>query len=125
MDWTAQVDISDQQSRQGIRCVIRDHMPLLGNVPDFDALMQQYADLPDQLRHEHAVAPSPAYPDLFVFGALGARGLSTAPLCAEILAAQIFDEPMPADDDVLSALHPNRFWVRKLLAGRPITTKEA
>lgn len=125
VDWTAQVDISGQQSRQGIRCVIRDHMPLLGNVPDFDALMQQYTDLPDQLHHEKSISPSPVYPNLFVFGALGARGLSTAPLCAEILAAQVFDEPMPADDDVLAALHPNRFWVRKLLAGRPITTKEA
>ncbi|EKT67256.1 bifunctional tRNA (mnm(5)s(2)U34)-methyltransferase/FAD-dependent cmnm(5)s(2)U34 oxidoreductase [Providencia alcalifaciens Dmel2] len=124
-DWTAQVDITDQQSRQGIRCVIRDHMPLLGNVPDFNALIQLYADLPNQVRREQPISSSPAYPNLFVFGALGARGLSTAPLCAEILAAHMFGEPIPADDDVLAALHPNRFWVRKLLAGRPITTKEA
>ncbi|BBG59331.1 MULTISPECIES: bifunctional tRNA (5-methylaminomethyl-2-thiouridine)(34)-methyltransferase MnmD/FAD-dependent 5-carboxymethylaminomethyl-2-thiouridine(34) oxidoreductase MnmC [Providencia] len=125
VDWVQQVDISDKQSRQGIRCVIRDHLPLLGNVPDFDALMTVYENLPNKQGQQQTIPDAPVYPDLFIFGALGARGLSTAPLCAEILASQIFSEPLPADDEVLAALHPNRFWVRKLLAGRPITAKDA
>ena len=60
------------------------------------------------------------YENLFLFGALGSRGLSSAPLGAEILAAQIAGEPLPLDSDTLAALNPNRMWVRKLLKGRPV-----
>ena len=47
-------------------------------------------------------------------------GLCTAPLAAEVLAAQIFGEALPLDDETLAAIHPARFYVRKLLKGRPL-----
>lgn len=58
--------------------------------------------------------------DLFMFAALGSRGLCSAPLCAEILAAQMSDEPIPMDASTLAALNPNRLWVRKLLKGKAV-----
>ncbi|ELZ5938290.1 bifunctional tRNA (5-methylaminomethyl-2-thiouridine)(34)-methyltransferase MnmD/FAD-dependent 5-carboxymethylaminomethyl-2-thiouridine(34) oxidoreductase MnmC [Providencia stuartii] len=120
VSWPEEVDVSGKQSRQGIRCVIRDHMPLVGNIPNFAQLMVAYENLPEQIKQQADIPPAPAYPNLFMLGALGSRGLSTAPLCAELLAAQIFDEPLPLDDETLAALHPNRFWVRKLLKGREV-----
>lgn len=42
-------------------------------------------------------------------GGLGSRGLCSAPLVAEILAAQMFGEPLPLDAKTLAALNPNRF----------------
>ncbi|MDB9566702.1 bifunctional tRNA (5-methylaminomethyl-2-thiouridine)(34)-methyltransferase MnmD/FAD-dependent 5-carboxymethylaminomethyl-2-thiouridine(34) oxidoreductase MnmC [Providencia rettgeri] len=118
--WPKDIDISQQRSRQGIRCVIRDHFPLLGNVPDFEQHVALYHNLPTQIAKEQPIALAPVHPNLFIFGALGSRGLSTAPLCAELLAAQIFGEVLPLDDETLAELNPNRFWVRKLLLGRPI-----
>ncbi|MFV9996706.1 MAG: hypothetical protein AB8W37_01900 [Arsenophonus endosymbiont of Dermacentor nuttalli] len=59
--------------------------------------------------------PAPIHANLFVIWSMGARGLCSAPLCAELLSSQIFDEPLPFDDDTLANLHPNRFWIRKLL----------
>ncbi len=53
---------------------------------------------------------------LFMLGALGSRGLCSAPLCAEILAAQMSNEPIP----LVAALNPNRLWVRKLLKGKAV-----
>ncbi len=53
-----------------------------------------------------------------MIGALGSRGLCSAPLAAELLASQIVGEPLPLDKDTLAALHPHRFWVRKLLKGK-------
>ncbi|MEX7690151.1 hypothetical protein AB6V45_19315, partial [Escherichia coli] len=47
-------------------------------------------------------------------------GLCSAPLCAEILAAQMSDEPIPMDASTLAALNPNRLWVRKLLKGKAV-----
>lgn len=120
VSWPNKIDISQKHSRQGIRCVIRDHFPLLGNVPDFEQHMALYSDLPTKIAKGQPIAQAPVHPNLFIFGALGSRGLSTAPLCAELLAAQIFGQPLPLDDETLAELNPNRFWVRKLLLGRPV-----
>ncbi|NRN28766.1 bifunctional tRNA (5-methylaminomethyl-2-thiouridine)(34)-methyltransferase MnmD/FAD-dependent 5-carboxymethylaminomethyl-2-thiouridine(34) oxidoreductase MnmC [Photorhabdus heterorhabditis] len=119
-EWVNQVDISAGKSRQGIRCVIRDHMPMVGNAPNFNEIMADYQNLPEQIRTGKSISNAPSYSNLFIIGALGSRGLCSAPLVAEILAGQIFDEPLPLDNETLAALHPNRFWIRKLLKGRKV-----
>ncbi|PHM70035.1 bifunctional tRNA (5-methylaminomethyl-2-thiouridine)(34)-methyltransferase MnmD/FAD-dependent 5-carboxymethylaminomethyl-2-thiouridine(34) oxidoreductase MnmC [Xenorhabdus kozodoii] len=124
VNWPQEVDISEGKSRQGIRCVIRDHMPMVGNVPVFSELMAKYAHLSQQINANKMIEESPCYPDLFVLGALGSRGLCSAPLSAELLASQIFGEALPLDDETLAALHPNRFWVRKLLRGKAVRTEK-
>ncbi|MCT8153825.1 hypothetical protein H0Z14_12620, partial [Klebsiella aerogenes] len=58
--------------------------------------------------------------NLFMLAALGSRGLCTAPLSAELLAAQMSEEPLPLDSETLAALNPNRLWVRKLLKGKAV-----
>lgn len=119
-NWPQEVDISEQQARCGVRAVVRDHMPIVGAVPGYEATLEQYADLHQRLKQGEQVDDAPTYPDLFVMGALGSRGLCSAPLVAEILAAQLFGEPFPADAEMLAALNPNRMWIRKLLKGREV-----
>jgi len=119
--WPHEVDVSAGHARSGVRCATRDHLPVIGQAPDFAATLAAYADLPRQRAAGAAVEAAPGYANLYLLGALGARGLSTAPLAAEILAAQIHGEPLPCPSDILAALNPNRFWVRKLLKGRPVT----
>ncbi|GAB79909.1 bifunctional tRNA (5-methylaminomethyl-2-thiouridine)(34)-methyltransferase MnmD/FAD-dependent 5-carboxymethylaminomethyl-2-thiouridine(34) oxidoreductase MnmC [Shimwellia blattae] len=115
--WVREVDVSAGASRSGVRGAIRDHLPLVGNAPDYEATLSAYAGL--ATRQDSAVS-APVHPDLFVLGALGSRGLCSAPLAAELLASQMNDEPLPLDADTLAALNPNRLWVRKLLKGRPV-----
>lgn len=122
--WLEEVDFSQNQARVGIRCTIRDHLPLLGEVPDFEKLVTEYKHLDRFKRRKQIPSLAPAYHQLYIISALGSRGLCSAPLSAEILASQIFNEPFPVDDTVLYALHPNRFWVRPLLRGKAIETKE-
>ena len=55
-----------------------------------------------------------------MLGGLGSRGLCSAPLLAEVLAAQMSDEPIPLDRVTLAGLNPNRLWVRKLLKGKKV-----
>ncbi|MFC0225321.1 bifunctional tRNA (5-methylaminomethyl-2-thiouridine)(34)-methyltransferase MnmD/FAD-dependent 5-carboxymethylaminomethyl-2-thiouridine(34) oxidoreductase MnmC [Serratia aquatilis] len=118
--WPQQVDISGHQARCGVRSAARDHMPMVGAVPDYPATLNQYRDLQQQRQRGQQVADAPLYPDLFMIGALGSRGLCSAPLSAEILAAQLFGEPLPGNSEMLAALNPNRMWVRKLLKGREV-----
>ncbi len=116
--WTHEVDVSAGDARCGVRCATRDHLPMVGNAPDYAATLSVYADLSRQADAAHAVPPAPALDNLFVLGALGSRGLCSAPLAAEILASQMSGEPLPLDGPTLAALNPNRLWVRKLLKGR-------
>jgi tRNA 5-methylaminomethyl-2-thiouridine biosynthesis bifunctional protein len=90
---------------------------MLGNVPDYDATLAQYAQLHEE---QEIAATAPVYPNLFMLGGLGSRGLCTAPLSAEVLASQMSNEPLPLDARTLSALNPNRLWVRKLLKGKQV-----
>ncbi|WLI77891.1 bifunctional tRNA (5-methylaminomethyl-2-thiouridine)(34)-methyltransferase MnmD/FAD-dependent 5-carboxymethylaminomethyl-2-thiouridine(34) oxidoreductase MnmC [Kosakonia sp. H02] len=116
-EWAKTVDVSAGEARAGVRCATRDHLPMVGNVADYDATLTAYAHLIDN--PETAVS-APVYGGLFMLGALGSRGLCSAPLAAEILASQMSDEPLPLDGETLAALNPNRLWVRKLLKGKAV-----
>jgi len=123
IDWPAQVDVSGQQARCGVRCATRDHLPMIGSAPDYHQLLADYQNLPQALLKQQDIALAASYSNLYLMGALGSRGLSSAPLSAEVLAAQISGEPIPLDSETLAAINPNRMWVRKLLKGRPVTNE--
>ncbi|BBQ82921.1 TPA: bifunctional tRNA (5-methylaminomethyl-2-thiouridine)(34)-methyltransferase MnmD/FAD-dependent 5-carboxymethylaminomethyl-2-thiouridine(34) oxidoreductase MnmC [Kluyvera ascorbata] len=115
--WPLEVDVSANDARCGVRCATRDHLPMVGNVPDYAATLAGYATLHES--PETAIS-APVYPELFMLGGLGSRGLCTAPLSAEVLAAQMSNEPLPLDATTLAGLNPNRLWVRKLLKGKAV-----
>ncbi|MEZ6939719.1 bifunctional tRNA (5-methylaminomethyl-2-thiouridine)(34)-methyltransferase MnmD/FAD-dependent 5-carboxymethylaminomethyl-2-thiouridine(34) oxidoreductase MnmC [Aeromonas sp. S12(2024)] len=115
--WPAEVDVSGNEARVGVRCASRDHLPVVGPVARLQGLADHYA----QLQHDqHNAQPLPLHPGLYVLGALGSRGLCSAPLCGELLASEICGEPLPLAADLLEALHPARYWVRKLLKGKAL-----
>lgn len=120
-EWAKTIDVSDAQARQGVRCALRDHLPLLGAVPDYKQTLAEYEERLHPQHRADTVPSAPYWQDLFIIGALGSRGLCSAPLAAEVLASQIYGEPLPLDRDTLAALNPNRFWIRKLLKGKPVT----
>jgi tRNA 5-methylaminomethyl-2-thiouridine biosynthesis bifunctional protein len=100
--------------RAAIRCSTPDHLPMVGAVPDSSIQTQQYHDLYKALPAKHYPQPI-NHTNLFMLCGLGSRGLTTAPLCAEILASQILNEPLPLSSNLLGALNPNRFLVRGLI----------
>ncbi len=112
-DWPKEVDVSENASRQGIRCVSRDHLPFVGNVGDFNQIIDNFdrGDSSQEL---------PQYSNLYCLLGLGSRGLSSSPLMAEVLASQICGDPLPLPADVLESIHPSKMWVRKLLKGKAI-----
>ncbi|MFP1877085.1 bifunctional tRNA (5-methylaminomethyl-2-thiouridine)(34)-methyltransferase MnmD/FAD-dependent 5-carboxymethylaminomethyl-2-thiouridine(34) oxidoreductase MnmC [Lonsdalea quercina] len=120
LSWPTSIEVSDGDARCGVRSALRDHLPLVGAVPDYEQTLAQYQTLPQQLAAAHIPVQAPVHSHLFIIGGLGSRGLCSAPLAAEVLAAQMFGEPLPLDGATLAALNPNRFWVRKLLKNRPV-----
>ncbi|MFA0568598.1 bifunctional tRNA (5-methylaminomethyl-2-thiouridine)(34)-methyltransferase MnmD/FAD-dependent 5-carboxymethylaminomethyl-2-thiouridine(34) oxidoreductase MnmC [Vibrio gallaecicus] len=117
--WANDVDTSANLSRQGIRSVSRDHLPFVGNIGDFEKITDEYKNL--HTTKESEATPVASYPNLYSFIGLGSRGLSSAPLLAEVLASQICGDPLPLPADVLEAIHPSRMWVRRLRKGKELT----
>ncbi|MFQ2300403.1 bifunctional tRNA (5-methylaminomethyl-2-thiouridine)(34)-methyltransferase MnmD/FAD-dependent 5-carboxymethylaminomethyl-2-thiouridine(34) oxidoreductase MnmC [Aeromonas dhakensis] len=113
--WPAEVDVSGNQARVGVRSASRDHLPVAGPVARLAALADHNLKVPVDQQ-----SPLPLYPGLYVLGALGSRGLCSAPLCGELLASEICGDPLPLAANLLEALHPARYWVRKLLKGKPL-----
>lgn len=82
--------------RTGFRCQSRDFLPLAGPVPEA--------------------------PGLWLDIAHGSRGITGTPLCAELIASAIFDEPCPVDRPMRQALAPVRFRDRDTPAPRGVHT---
>jgi tRNA 5-methylaminomethyl-2-thiouridine biosynthesis bifunctional protein len=99
----------------GVRCVAHDRLPHAGAVAD-EAPMQAAAA---QLRGAH-LADLPRRSGLMACFALGSRGLTLAPLLAELIAARIEGEPMPVERDLAAAVDPARFALRALRRSRDL-----
>lgn len=99
--------------RAAYRCTATDYLPVVGPVAnrvnfleDYKILIKDAKKIPD--------TPCPWNNGLFLNIAHGSRGLITAPLCGEMLAAWLENEPLPIEQNLMEACHPNRFWMREL-----------
>jgi len=83
-DQVAQVlaNTSITGQRAAVRATTKDHLPIVGEVAT----------------------------GLSVLGGLGSRGFTSAPLCAEVLAAQCYSEPLPMSADLAHRLRPARLF---------------
>jgi tRNA 5-methylaminomethyl-2-thiouridine biosynthesis bifunctional protein len=99
--------------RASLRAMTTDHLPLVGPVPVVERFTEDFAGL-RQGRLERTFADAVCHPGLWALAGLGARGLVTAPLAAEFLAAQISGGVWPVAAEIAAALHPARFLVRDL-----------
>jgi len=99
--------------RASVRAVAPDRIPVVGPAPTAEQYLLDYAEL-------YKGKPAQKYPlanylpGLFVNTGHGARGFTSAFLCAELLCAYICNEPLPVSNRVRYAVHPARFLIRSL-----------
>lgn len=94
--------------RVGFRAVAPDRLPMVGAVPEphFALGAERLRDLPRQ-------------PGVYALLGYASRGLTWAPLAAELLAATLEGEPLPLEADLAAALDPARFLLRARRGGKP------
>ena len=107
-------DISALAGRVGFRCASPDYLPIVGPVPDVDAFCEDYAPLRRNARQRIDRAGS-YLPGLYISTGHGSRGLTSTPLSAQLLAAQISGEAWPMPARLAQALAPARFLIRDLV----------
>ncbi len=111
VDWQEK-DISSSKAR--LRCMTPDHLPMVGPMPDIDAHKVTYSHLAKDKNWRYS-EPAPIIYNLYVMTGFGARGLCSAPLAADILAADLCGTPYPVDNNMLFNLAPNRFIIRDII----------
>ncbi|MEX5543003.1 bifunctional tRNA (5-methylaminomethyl-2-thiouridine)(34)-methyltransferase MnmD/FAD-dependent 5-carboxymethylaminomethyl-2-thiouridine(34) oxidoreductase MnmC [Pseudomonas poae] len=108
------LDPATVQGRAAFRCTSPDYLPIVGPLAEAARFDQAYASLRKDARQVPDVA-CPWLDGLYVNSGHGSRGLITAPLSAELLAAWLDNEPLPLPRNVAEACHPNRFALRNLI----------
>ena len=102
--------------RASLRTTTADHAPVVGPLFSDTEYKAAYGDLhhgKPQNRYPSAMDLI-GFPGLYVLNAFGSRGFALATLTAEILVAEMFGLPVPAEKAVIEAIHPARFLVRSL-----------
>jgi tRNA 5-methylaminomethyl-2-thiouridine biosynthesis bifunctional protein len=84
----------------GFRCVSPDRLPLIGALPDIRAFPLDSRALP-------------RLPGLYGALAYASRGLTWAALGAELIASLVDGEPLPLAGDLIDAVDPGRFALRR------------
>lgn len=105
------------EGRAAFRCTSPDYMPIVGPLADSQAFADAYSALSKDARQTPDI-PCPWLNGLYVNSGHGSRGLITAPLSGELLAAWLNNEPLPLPRAVAEACHPNRFALRRLIRGK-------
>lgn len=103
--------------RVGVRAASPDKSPYAGPVPDAEAWRKDYALLARDATRVPEI-PGRHHEGLWVSAAHGSRGLASAPLCAELIASRICDEPLPLEQPLADHLHPGRRLIRGLIRGK-------
>ncbi|MDB5866673.1 MAG: h16 [Betaproteobacteria bacterium] len=107
------VEASALTGAVGFRSVTPDRMPLVGAVPDLDAVLSRKADLTG------AHLPDlPRRPGLYCVAGFASRGLVWAALAGEIVGSLLEREPLPVESDLADSIDPARFVLRLVRRGR-------
>ncbi|HWT70201.1 MAG TPA: bifunctional tRNA (5-methylaminomethyl-2-thiouridine)(34)-methyltransferase MnmD/FAD-dependent 5-carboxymethylaminomethyl-2-thiouridine(34) oxidoreductase MnmC [Pseudomonas sp.] len=105
------------EGRAAFRCTSPDYLPIVGPLADSLAFADAYGVLKKDARQTPDI-PCPWLDGFYVNSGHGSRGLITAPLSGELLAAWLDNEPLPLPRAVAEACHPNRFALRRLIRGK-------
>jgi len=105
------------EGRAAFRCTSPDYLPIVGPLADRQGFVDAYKVLSKDAR-QTPDTPCPWLDGLYVNSGHGSRGLITAPLSGELIAAWLDDEPLPVPRTVAEACHPNRFALRQLIRGK-------
>ncbi|MCQ4346838.1 bifunctional tRNA (5-methylaminomethyl-2-thiouridine)(34)-methyltransferase MnmD/FAD-dependent 5-carboxymethylaminomethyl-2-thiouridine(34) oxidoreductase MnmC [Pseudomonas stutzeri] len=111
------LDPASLAGRAAFRSTSADYLPLVGPLVDAEAFRAAYAALGKDASRR-IDTPAPWLEGLYVNCGHGSRGLISAPLSGELIAAWLDDEPLPLPRPVAEACHPSRFLLRELIRGR-------
>ena len=105
------------EGRANLRCTTPDYLPMVGQVGIRDDLITQFLPL-NKDANRVIDEPGSYYPGLYINVAHGSKGLTSAPLCGELIASLITQQAAPLPRQLIEALNPARFIIRDIIRGK-------
>lgn len=110
----AQWAMCELQNRASVRAASNDYLPFVGPVPAKNEFIESYQALKHNAR-QVIHQPQHYRAGLWVFGGLGGRGLTYAPLAATLLVSLMTDAPRPVPRRLHEALVPARHLLKQII----------
>ena len=104
---------SPMVGRSSVRSTSPDYTPIAGPVCNTRIFAEQFEKLKKN-KHWRFYESATFEEGLFVNLGHGSRGLTSAPLCGELVAAQANNDPWPMPKYIANLLSPNRFLVKHI-----------
>ena len=108
------LDPSLLSGRTAWRSTARDRLPVIGAVPVMRCFHFGLQSESPPVRRADQARFVPRVPGLFVFTALGSRGITWSALGGRVVAALISGAPAPLEASLLDAIDPARFITRQV-----------
>ena len=105
---------TDLSGRAATRCTVPDYTPIAGPILKEQEFLGEFADLKKSKNWKFQQSAK-FHNGLYVNCGHGSRGLSSAPLCGELIAAQINEEPWPIQKKLADVISPSRFLIKLLI----------
>ena len=115
--WADTEKLRELNGRVGFRCTTPDYLPMVGPVLNDAEFKEDFASLRRNATR-YPQHPAPMMKGVYLNIGHGSRGLSSGPLCAELLAAYICGENFPIAMEHAEALHPGRFLIRNMIRNK-------
>lgn len=110
--WSNQLLEAPRLDWVGTRHATADHLPYAGQLVDTEMLRTKH--LRTMPKRGDEINPEARVKGLFVSVAHGSRGTVTAPICGEMIAAQINNDALPLPSPVRRAIDPGRESVKAI-----------
>lgn len=111
------LDVHRLEGKVRQRCATPDYLPIAGAVPNYRGFTTRYAALRKDAS-QIIDQPGDYWPGLYVTTGHGSRGLTSTPLCAQVIASLICHEAAPISRRLTRAISPARFIIRDLSRNR-------
>ena len=112
------IDSEKLTGKAASRAASPDYMPLVGPLCEAKHLRNRYARLSTDAKAVFEEG-APWIDGLYVNLGHGSKGLVSCPISAEAIAAQIFNEPLPIEQELVDLISPQRFTIRALKRRKP------
>ncbi len=109
------------EGRVSFRAMSKDHLPIVGAVPNLQAFQNEYSDLWKSNIYKD-YRDGQYEPGLFVSTAHGSRGILNSYLAANVISSMITGGPLTIHSELLEKINPSRFLIQSFTKYRKVNS---
>ena len=112
-----QTNTTNLEGRANLRCTSPDYLPMVGPVARHVDMLRDFSPLGKDA-YKDLGKTGCYYPGLYINVGHGSKGLTSSPICAQLIASLVQQQPRPLPRQLVEALNPARFLIRDIIRGK-------